>query len=649
MPYLITTLTFCLLLCLQPALADTLEEQRERYQRATAALARGDDASFRQLKGQLQNYPLYPYLEYAEYSIKLERTATRDIRRFIDVNGDSPLAGQLRSQWLNHLHEHQRDDDFMAFYEDASATIEQRCHYLMLRYQAGERDTAVARGLELWQEGRSQPNACDPFFAHLIDDGHIDNRVAWRRYVAAVLNHDYHLATYVTRFFTNDRYRSLADALMSIDRQPTSLGNHRLFDDPLFSEYSAEILDVIAHGLTHLASSDAPRALGYWNRYHQSHTFSSEAESRVVNTLVRQLFRQGHTHAADTLLRESVTLVPPATLDWRLQQAIRAGLWGTVLEWSERLPDTLADSSRWRYWRARALELTGQGEQRRTEIETTYRALATERNFYGFLASEKVAAPYAMQHVPVPVTDSEVEALATTPAFRRIAELHHHGDLVPARREWNFQLRGEPAQAWLTAARLAQHWQWHHQAITSMIQASYWDDVDIRFPLAYRQHFEQQAQANQIPLHLLFALSRQESSFEPTIASPAGARGLMQLMPATARETARRHNIPYRGTSDLNDPQRNIQLGSHYYRQMLDRYEGNRILASAAYNAGPSRVDGWLRQTAGTLPFDAWIEVIPFVETRNYVQNVLAFSIIFAHHLNSAEPMLDPAEKARRL
>ncbi|MCK9563727.1 MAG: transglycosylase SLT domain-containing protein [Bacteroidales bacterium] len=649
MPHILATIAFLLLLCLQPALADSLDEQRERYQRATAALARGDDADFQRLKAQLQDYPLHPYLEYAEYSIRLERTPAETIRRFIGANGDSPLAGRLRSQWLDHLRQQRRDDDFITFYEDAGATVEQRCHYLLLRYRAGDRNSAVASGLQLWQEGRSQPNACDPLFEHLIEGGHISNPVAFKRFVAAVLNHDYRLANYVARFFTSDRYRNLANTLMAADRQPASLGDHNLFDDPLFRDHSAEVLDVIAHGLTHLATSDAPRALGYWNRYHQSHTFSPEAESRVVNALVRQLFQQGHTLAADTLLRASVTLVPPATLDWRLQQAIRAGLWSSVLEWSEHLPDTLADSGRWRYWRARALELTGQGEQRRAEIDATYHQLATERSFYGFLASEKIGAPPAMQHTPVPVTDSEVEVLAATPAFRRIAELYHHGDLVPARREWIFQLRDEPGQTWLAAARLAQRWQWHHQAITSMIQAGYWDDVDIRFPLAYRQHFEHQAQASQIPLHLLLAVSRQESSFEPTIVSPAGARGLMQLMPATARETARRHGVPYRGVSDLNDPGRNIQLGSRYYRQMLDRYGGNRILASAAYNAGPSRIDGWLRQSAGTLPFDAWIEVIPFAETRNYVQNVLAFSMIFAHHLGTTDAMLDGAERTRQL
>lgn len=649
MRFFLTVITLLLLLSLQPTLATPLEEQRSLYRRATSALASGDIAAFQRFKERLQDYPLYPYLEYAEYSIALERTSPAVIRRFIDTHADSPLAGRLRSRWLDVLREEKRDEQFMAFYDDSGASIAQRCHYLFLRYMTGDRDQAVAIGLQLWQEGRSQPDACDPLFERLIAGGHIDNPVAWRRYIAALLNHDYRLANYVMRFFTDDRYHSLAQALMTVDRQPARVGHHSLFDDPLFPSYSSDILEVMAHALTHLAASDAPLALGYWSRFHQTHEFGDEAQSRVINALVRQLFRQGHTQAADTLLQASTSLVPPSTLEWRLQQAIRAGLWQVVLTWTDLVPDSLAESSRWRYWRARALELSGLGDSHRNEIDRLYHDLASERSFYGFLASERLGQPYAMQHKPVPIDQREVEALSATPGFLRIAELYHHGDLAAARREWQFQLRDASTSAWLTAARLAHRWEWHHQAITSMIQAGYWDDVEIRFPLAYRTPFERQAQASGIPLHLLLALSRQESSFEPAIISPAGARGLMQLLPGTARETARRHGIPYRGAGDLDNPELNIQLGSRYYRQMLDRYDGNRILASAAYNAGPSRVDDWLRQTAGILPFDAWIEAIPFPETRNYVQNVLAFSMIFAHRLETQADMLSQEERARQL
>ena len=131
--------------------------------------------------------------------------------------------------------------------------------------------------------------------------------------------------------------------------------------------------------------------------------------------------------------------------------------------------------------------------------------------------------------------------------------------------------------------------------------------------------------------------------------SHAGARGLMQLMPATARQTARKNGIRYRGSRDLYEPEVNVSLGSRYYREMLERFDNNRILATAAYNAGPHRVQRWLEETGGQLPFDAWIETIPFRETRNYVQNVLAFSMVYAHHLENNARILSPQEKQRSL
>jgi soluble lytic murein transglycosylase len=167
----------------------------------------------------------------------------------------------------------------------------------------------------------------------------------------------------------------------------------------------------------------------------------------------------------------------------------------------------------------------------------------------------------------------------------------------------------------------------------------------MRFPLPHREAFLSEAAATDIPVNLLLAISRQESAFNATVTSPAGAKGLMQLMPGTAKETARKHNIRYRAPSELVDPEKNILIGSRYYKEMLNRFNNNRILATAAYNAGPARIDNWRKRSAGALPFDAWIETIPFVETRNYVQNVLAFSIIYAHHLGLNVPILSAEEK----
>jgi len=254
-----------------------------------------------------------------------------------------------------------------------------------------------------------------------------------------------------------------------------------------------------------------------------------------------------------------------------------------------------------------------------------------------------------MAHRKTSATQEQLDAIKQQKGIILTRELLHQEEYLYARREWRSATRNYNEQQWITAAHVVQQWGWHNGVITSMIRAKYWDDIDLRFPLAFQEHFETNAQETGVPIHLLYAVARQESALSHDVTSPAGAKGLMQLMPATAKQTARKNNVRYRNSNDLFKPATNIMLGSRYYKEMLQRFGNNRILASAAYNAGPHRVDRWLKETENKLPFDAWIETIPFKETRGYVQNVLAFSMIYAHHLGNHERILSETEKKQSL
>ncbi|MDA0979172.1 MAG: lytic transglycosylase domain-containing protein, partial [Proteobacteria bacterium] len=196
-------------------------------------------------------------------------------------------------------------------------------------------------------------------------------------------------------------------------------------------------------------------------------------------------------------------------------------------------------------------------------------------------------------------------------------------------------------------ARLALRWGWYKAAIQSMIDAAnddaeHWNQLDFRFPVAYRDNFLAHAQRANIPVPWSMAIARQESAFMPDARSGAGALGLMQLLPSTAQLVARGIGVSYSDNTRLWEPDLNIKLGSHYLGSMLRRFNNNRILASAAYNAGPGRVDRWLDPT---IPFDVWIEVIPFSETRGYVQNILMFSTIYSRQLEEFQPLLYAHER----
>ncbi|KOR28629.1 hypothetical protein TI03_04285, partial [Achromatium sp. WMS1] len=177
------------------------------------------------------------------------------------------------------------------------------------------------------------------------------------------------------------------------------------------------------------------------------------------------------------------------------------------------------------------------------------------------------------------------------------------------------------------AANLANVWHWHDQAIITLARSDFWDDLDLRFPLKHLKLVKQAAQDNTIAPAWIFAIMRQESIFAQDAVSPAGARGLMQLMWPTAQQVAGEIGLPLPDTTALLDPSVNIKLGSHYLNKVLQRFDNNIVLATAAYNAGPNRVNRWLPKR--TMEAEIWVENIPFKETRTYVQRVMAYILLY--------------------
>jgi soluble lytic murein transglycosylase len=227
--------------------------------------------------------------------------------------------------------------------------------------------------------------------------------------------------------------------------------------------------------------------------------------------------------------------------------------------------------------------------------------------------------------------------MADHPALARIRELRRLGRETDMRREWRTLTRDLDKPDLMAAALVADGLGWHDQAIFTLARTGYWDDLRLRFPLAYEDLAGEQAWQTGVEEDWIMAVIRQESVFAPHAASPVGALGLMQLMPATARELAQDPDLDLDrrppGQSDLLNPVPNIALGSAYLARMRDRF-GHAVLATAAYNAGPNRVARWLPEVC--TESDLWIAAIPYDETRGYVERVLAYRVIYGARLGLA-------------
>jgi soluble lytic murein transglycosylase len=253
-------------------------------------------------------------------------------------------------------------------------------------------------------------------------------------------------------------------------------------------------------------------------------------------------------------------------------------------------------------------------------------SVAKKRHYYGFLAATHSNTPVTMQNKPLEINQSEKKPILNYPSAQRAFEFYALGRYAKARREWRYWLSQLNDRQKLIAAKVANENGWVDRAIFTLAKVGYLDDVNLRFPKAFDKKITQYASKRKINPAWAFAIARRESSFMPDARSSAGAKGLMQIMPATAKELK---GSPV-DTWYLYNAENNIELGTKYLRELLDKNKGNQVLATASYNAGPHRIRKWLKY-GKNMPADVWIETIPFKETRNYVKSVLAYQEIYQH------------------
>jgi soluble lytic murein transglycosylase len=379
-----------------------------------------------------------------------------------------------------------------------------------------------------------------------------------------------------------------------------------------------------------LAYSDPDEAMRQWQALKDKYEFFGEDESYVLRNVGILAAQAHHPRAVEWLSAVSADGSDETLRQWRVRAAIRNGEWQTGLRFLAALTDAEQRDGEWRYWRARMLEQTGDAKQARS----VYRDLARERSYYGFLAADHVSQPYTMLHVSVEPSPEEISAMLARPGIRMARELFILGDTTAARRQWAWVTKRMNNRELAVAAVLARHWGWYDRAILTVAKSDHLDDLELRFPVLYRDIVEANAQQNQIDPDWVYGVLRQESAFVSDARSEAGALGLMQLMPATGRLTGRRINLRLPSNSAILNPENNVKLGTSYLRTVLDVNGGHQVLATAAYNAGPNRVREWL--PSQSLDADVWVDTVPYNETRNYVKNVMAFTTVYAYRLETA-------------
>ncbi len=369
---------------------------------------------------------------------------------------------------------------------------------------------------------------------------------------------------------------------------------------------------------------DPELALKLWRRISKGNRFSAKQEYRTSRHIALWLARDNKAGAYAQLTALPAAAQNDEVLRWRARTSLRDRNWKNLLSDIGAMPEKERSAEEWQYWRSIALQHT----DKKLEAEEALRALAAERSYYGFLAADELGLPYTFDSSRFVADEQTITKLEARPELVRARELFLVGLDGRGRSEWDAVIRHVGPDEKMQAAILAHRWGWHSRAIAAAASVGEYDDLSLRYPLPYDSTFQRYAEDASISPTWAYGVARSESLFMRDVRSSAGAIGLMQLMPATGRDVAEDLQLPYSGLDTLTDPDSNIRLGTTYLGQMAERYGGNQVLATAAYNAGPHRVDAWLPDK-GSIDARIWIENIPFNETRAYVRRVLAADTIF--------------------
>ena len=336
-----------------------------------------------------------------------------------------------------------------------------------------------------------------------------------------------------------------------------------------------------------------------------------------------------HPDTETWLIKASSHSDNPQAMRWHLAYLLKQQDWQKIALLIEKSPPQRVSAKDYTYWLARSYEKLGRNEQ----ASVLYAQLANTRHYYGFLASARLGSDFSLQDAPLQIEQDEADVILKNSAAKRAYELKALSRLHYARAEWRHMQSQLDKRHKLVSTAVSSAWDWHDQSIFTFSREDYLDDVNRRFPTAYESLITKEAVKNNIEPEWAFAIARRESSFMSDAISSANARGLMQVLPSTAKYLEKRRV----SASQLLDANTNVRIGNKYLRYLMDKLDDNSILATASYNAGWRRVLQWLPETE-PLEADIWVEIIPYRETRNYVKAVMAYKQIYKAQLITKAP-----------
>ncbi len=599
----------------------SLLKQREKFVLAEKWLSKGNDNLFVKQAGSLKNYPLYPYLQYKWLLKNLGQT--NKVQAFLMDHKQTRYANLLSYKWQHYLARKGKWSALVKHYK-ATNNTKLQCYYYWAKYKTGLKKEALLGAKKLWVVGQSQPKACNAIFNVLKKSSYFNKELIWQRFRASLSKGNIKFAKYLKRSMSKKEQQK-AKRWLKIHSNPFLVDNPKILN-----KQHAQSDLIFAHGIKRLSRKSISQAINIWDARKKEFKLNKSSTHKMERRLAMTLALNRDKTAYNRL--NKLDYLDENAKEWRVRSALRTLNWVDVEKSISKLSEESQNKGRWKYWLARAMEKIGQTKH----ANLIFAQLSKHRSYYGYLSANKLNKHYQLVNHPVQVTQKKLDKFKKKTDFRVVAELIEVNKLDEAKRQWWYSIKKLSKDDILIAAKYAQQLNWKQESIFTIAKAKYWDDVSLRFPMAYQDQVNKNAELQKLNPAIIYGLIRRESAFNQNAQSPVGARGLMQIMPKTGRQIARQLRDKWSTKKSLFNPETNLKYGAFYYKQLLDQFNGHYALAAAAYNAGPHRVKRWLPQD-NELAADIWVETTPFKETRGYVSAVLTYALIYQKQLKNSD------------
>ena len=608
---------------------DTLLEMQQAFRK-------GDRQRLTTLLPGARGHVLEPWAAYWELRARLDMAQPAEVNAFLQRWAGSYQEDRLRNDWLLLLGQRRDWEQFAELHPHyrMGDDREVRCYALaidQIRGQAAQ--DAGAEVLRNWYALRDMDDGCANAAAEMLAVRQVKPLDIWRKARLAAEANRLRVARKAVEVVAPEALAPLREAL---DAPAKYLKGHA-------TARGRERQELVVLALIRMAVSDAGVAAGLLENKWGVH-LSAEERNWLWGVIGKQAALALSPDAAGYFGNVSRDAdLNDDLLAWKVRAALRAGQWKQVGRAIDAMSPTARQDSTWTYWKARSLTAGRAGDEERAQARQLYERIAASTGFYEQLALEELGERVTPPPAPAPLTDAEKAAARANPGLQRALYAIAMGLRAEGVREWNYstnlhQAGGMAERELLAAADLACQQQVWDRCINPSERTKTVIDAGQRFPMPFRSAVVERAQGVGLDPAYVYGLIRQESRFIMDARSGVGASGLMQVMPATARWTAKKIGLTGFTPSQINDRDTNITIGTAYLKLALDDFDGSMPLAAAAYNAGPGRPRNW--RNGPVLDAAIWAENVPFNETRDYVKKVLANTVNYAAILTGAPQSL---------